>query len=405
VLTKEHFALYARDALSHLHDPGRLRANPLAELLACPCESGESPAAHLREILDRAVLSLRPDDAVPADSPAWLGYVLLKRHFVAEESPTLICQELGLGRTSFYRCEKQAVEAVALFLWDEYERRLSLDQSGVAQAAPPDALARAVALAEASPRQTVPLGELLASALEIVEPLRERRNVQLELLVPETLPSASGDPAILRQILLGVLIEAIEAASDGSLELQVRVRDGRTLWRIRCLDDAPCALRLTEGLQLAARLAEVYGGQLHLQASQEAADEILLVIPVAESQTILIIDDNPDTIALYRRYLQAHGYQVRAADSAAGVDGALEQEPLDLVILDVLMPQKDGWDVLQRLRSYPEFRNLPVIVCSVLSQPHLALAMGAEAVLRKPVSEMELVRCVRSVLARERDAA
>ena len=71
------------------------------------------------------------------------------------------------------------------------------------------------------------------------------------------------------------------------------------------------------------------------------------------------------------------------------------------MLLDVLMPQEDGWDILQSLKTLPETASIPVVICSVLSQPHLALALGAAEVLRKPISEETLLATVKKVLALE----
>ena len=62
------------------------------------------------------------------------------------------------------------------------------------------------------------------------------------------------------------------------------------------------------------------------------------------------------------------------------------------------MPREDGWMILQRLKVLPETAHLPVIIYSVLSQPSLALALGAVAVLRKPVEEAPLMRAIEDVL-------
>ena len=80
------------------------------------------------------------------------------------------------------------------------------------------------------------------------------------------------------------------------------------------------------------------------------------------------------------------------------LDAHLRETIPDLVLLDVLMPKRDGWHVLQYLKTLPETRQVPVIVCSVLSQPRLALALGASEVLIKPIDRETLLRTIRALL-------
>ena len=69
---------------------------------------------------------------------------------------------------------------------------------------------------------------------------------------------------------------------------------------------------------------------------------------------------------------------------------ARELQP-DAITLDVMMPSQDGWEVLQRLKSEPDTRRIPIIICSVLDDPELAFSLGAVACLKTPVSQADLV--------------
>jgi CheY-like chemotaxis protein len=91
---------------------------------------------------------------------------------------------------------------------------------------------------------------------------------------------------------------------------------------------------------------------------------------------------------------------VRSARTTAELRVQLGEELPDLVLLDVLMPREDGWDMLNYLKKEPATSNIPVVICSVLSQPSLALSLGAEEVLRKPIQEETLVKTVQRVLDR-----
>ena len=71
---------------------------------------------------------------------------------------------------------------------------------------------------------------------------------------------------------------------------------------------------------------------------------------------------------------------------------------VEAVILDIMMSDSDGWTLLQHLKLSPKTCTIPVVVCSVLNDPDLGVALGASAYLLKPVSRMDLLRTLRSVV-------
>ncbi len=74
------------------------------------------------------------------------------------------------------------------------------------------------------------------------------------------------------------------------------------------------------------------------------------------------------------------------------------ENPPDLIILDVMMPTMDGWQVLRSLKQNPGTEKIPIIVCSVLKEPELAISLGARAYLKKPVDRLELLATLERIL-------
>jgi CheY-like chemotaxis protein/signal transduction histidine kinase/HPt (histidine-containing phosphotransfer) domain-containing protein len=107
---------------------------------------------------------------------------------------------------------------------------------------------------------------------------------------------------------------------------------------------------------------------------------------------VLIIEDNSSTISLLTRYLEKDGYQVIA--SSHGEDGVLKAKFYrpEAILLEILLPGKmDGWEVLRALKSSVLTRNIPVIVCSVLSNQKKAFSLGAVEYFEKPAPEKALL--------------
>ena len=126
--------------------------------------------------------------------------------------------------------------------------------------------------------------------------------------------------------------------------------------------------------------------------------------PVSESGYILVIDDDPAVSGLYLKYLAPLGLIIESSIGAKEAWTLLRERIPLLVLLDVLMPDTDGWDILQQLRSDQATRDVPVIVCSVLADPNMAIAMGATAVLSKPIDPMDMFAQVSQILRLEGSA-
>lgn len=120
----------------------------------------------------------------------------------------------------------------------------------------------------------------------------------------------------------------------------------------------------------------------------------------AKKPTILAADDDPQLLRLMTRNLEFEGYAVLAASDGQQALAQIESQPLDLVLLDVMMPKMDGFTVCQRTR---EFSSVPIIIVTARGQDQdkvQGLDLGADDYLTKPFSVEELLARVRAVLRR-----
>lgn len=109
--------------------------------------------------------------------------------------------------------------------------------------------------------------------------------------------------------------------------------------------------------------------------------------------SILIVDDQPDGYDVIERYLDAHKYTLHYASSGIEALETLEIVDVDLVLLDLMMPEMDGMEVCRRIKASPQWRPIPVIMVTALtSKDDLAKALfvGADDFLSKPVNSLEL---------------
>ncbi|GAB1472258.1 response regulator [Chloroflexota bacterium] len=126
------------------------------------------------------------------------------------------------------------------------------------------------------------------------------------------------------------------------------------------------------------------------------------------SERILIVDDDVDTLRLVGLMLERQGYQVMAASNGTqGLAKAFEERP-DLILLDVMMPDMDGYEVTRRLRRNPATSSIPILMFTAKTQLDDKVAgfeVGADDYLTKPTHPTELQAHVRALLARSSSAA
>ncbi len=120
-------------------------------------------------------------------------------------------------------------------------------------------------------------------------------------------------------------------------------------------------------------------------------------LPAGPERTVLVVDDNEDVLELFRRYLSPHHYHVVTAQTAEDALALARRLQPYAITLDLMLPDQDGWDMLQVLLNQPDTGHIPIIVCTVLKQKELALSLGATAFLEKPVSESALLSALEAL--------
>lgn len=411
-----------KHALSNLYDQAYLQTSPLARLVPAAEHPGESTAVALRRLLRGAIESLRPPDPRQVGGPEWVGYEVLWLHYVHRKPPEIVGNELGLGRSSYYRAHQLALGALASLLWERYHNLLV--DSATPETPPPavgpmspTAQQEALRLAQSSPREPVDPVELLRGVYETVLPLAQQEGIELSLEMARDIPPTWADHALLRQALVSLVVQAMDQLGESSaparLKLSLQAAGGQIRGTLSGLPSQVPELHEPpptrqppdgSGFAFAHDVLEAYGGQLDVVESKTGR-QVLFALPVGRPRSVLIVDDDGDAIALYRRWLDGPGYDVRVARTPGQLAEQLADARPDLVVLDVLMPQWDGWSALQQIRAKPDMRHVPVMVISVLSQPRLALALGASCALRKPLAEPEFLRTVTELLARAGSSA
>ena len=122
-----------------------------------------------------------------------------------------------------------------------------------------------------------------------------------------------------------------------------------------------------------------------------------------QKRTILIVDDEEDVLDLLQLVFETSGFLVRRASTGKSAVSSAWEQPPDVVLLDVMMPEMDGWQVLRTLKGDERTRNVPVVMLSARAERRdkmIGLQEGAEGYIAKPFSPAVVVREVQSFLER-----
>lgn len=397
VLNERMFARHLQRALHYLYDPSELQRSPLVRLFGV--EHREDTATALRRILVESIETLRPDKEVPLQSNAWRYYHILFNRYVEQFLQSEVASDLGLSIRQLRRQEKAAIDLLARYLWSHYKLDqvadgLAVDTSSSehsAEGMERSILSRQQELEWAQkslPSTNTDIRQIVEAAVKVTAPLQQALQTRVWLDLSHHLPRISVQSTLVQQALLNLLTLSLRAAQGGNVHVWARAeRDSVT---VRIGPIAAGLIRESESVRMARELILATGGELQTVAADQADKDRLafvqFALPVERQILVMAIDDNPDTLKLLQRYTAGTVYTlVGVQDPREAVERAVELRP-QLVVLDVMLPEIDGWELLGRLRAHPALLGVPIIVATILPQEALALALGATAFLRKPLS-------------------
>lgn len=395
----EVFLEELEQALQHLYDPTELRRSPL--LARFGLERRPNPALALQETLIAAIQALKPAARVPSQANAWRFYHILTYRYIEQAPQKQVADDMALSIRQLRRLENEAIALLA----DSLARRYDLSsqtqqppQTPERETGPqdtvPDRARELDWLRRSLPSETADLSELVAGVLQTAEPVLRATGVTVRFDPPSEAAVVLCRVTTLRQALLNLLTVACRAAAGGEVAVQVVTGALQAEVHIRSVAASaplPENNAWQESVALARQLLELSDGTLAVETGRESPFAARLSLHRAEQTAVLAIDDNPDTLQLLERYLAGSRYRlVSVQDPEQALSLAAKVAPC-AIVLDVMLPGIDGWELLGRLRTHPATAGVPVIVATILPQEQLALALGAAAFLRKPFNRETLL--------------
>lgn len=390
----DRFLRFVHDLLEHFYDYPFLQRPTLGQNL--PEGKLDFPRGNphlLRQALLDAINRLKPEPGTPSHSSHWREYSALSLHYLEGLTVEDAASRLAVSRRQLYRDLRQGEINVANLLWVSWTRHEPVVAARAGE--PKDDLVLREADRLGGRIQKIDVETLANRAVADVERLAERHKVGIRThLAVGTWPIYT-DSALIRHALISTLSYVVQNALPGTeVVLQVSSSESETSFGIQ-YTPSPERDGQTSVPVAAEQLVRRLGGDL-LNTPLPSGEYVMSFTVRGQAQaTVLVVDDNEGLPELFERYVAGEGYRlIRAANGEQGLMIAARELP-DIVILDVMMPERDGWEVLQHFRNDEVTRDIPIVICSVLNDPELAFSLGAAHFLAKPVSREQLLTALR----------
>jgi len=396
LLTKQTWLDDLKKALAHLDDIVYLESLHLARHCMADQARSVSAGQRLRRTLLVGIEALAPPMGNGTARLDTRAYEVLYQYAIARRSMTAISSELGLSRRHAYRDLQRGVEALAVIITPQLGTAHS--DLGGGDRSYPD-LER---LLEVRTEET-DLHELVSESMQSVAALAAHNSVRIQLHRPAHQLLGNAKRVLLKQAMTGIL-SAMSGSGErrSGLDIELREESDSVVLSFRRAGAAAQAVRSPKSPHaIAIQMLDLLG-LAHTEAHLSDGEWLFeMRIPTRTLLRILILDDNEDLIALFTRYLRHESYVVYGAIDWPDCLRQIGQLRPEVLILDVVMPDRDGWQILQELTIQSGAAMPKIMVCSIINDPDLAFALGADAFLNKPVSRESLLQALSALASPE----
>jgi signal transduction histidine kinase/CheY-like chemotaxis protein len=295
--------------------------------------------------------------------------------------------------------------------------------------------------------ETVSAAEVIERAVAATASLFGARKLTLVQNVEPGLPTVTGDRDRLIQVVINLISNAVKFTDSGSITCAAGLRNGEIVVSVTdsgigiapddqakvfekfkqvgdTLTDRPKGTGL--GLPICKEIVEYHGGRIWVESEIGKGSTFSFTLPVRagvapvpravdikslirqlgekvasqqpQAKSILVVDDDPNIRSLLQQELTEAGYVVRLAENGRQALALVREETPGLIILDVMMPEMNGFDVAAVLKNDPATMDIPIIILSIVEDKERGFHLGVDRYLTKPIDTASLFREVGALL-------
>lgn len=401
------FEQYLREGLAHLYDPTYQPSPLLWEILS---NDPRQDVRALQARLMQEIESLKPAPTVPPTARARQIYDVLTARYLQKLTQEEAAVSLGITARTVRRIQQQAVNLLARRLWEqshpdaplpnvdallEDETILSEDEKSAEWRA--QLREELTYIQQSAPGLVTDVGEVMQGVVEVGRALTSKHDVNLKAIESAPGLMTTAQASILRLALIRAIERLVEHMSSGEVTMQAVAAGEQVKITVTgqpaTATSPPYSDFVQETLATQGGLVEVY--------LKDDWITFEITLPSAHKVIVLVVDDNADLVHFYRRYVAGTRYEIVHLAEGQRLFEQIAASIPDIIVLDVMLPGVDGWELLTHLHEYPTTRSIPVIICSVVRGREMASALGAALYLQKPVRSRQFVEALDRVLEQE----
>lgn len=384
-----------KDLMAHIYDFAALETHPLATVLDIPEDFNASRGHYIQQIVLEEIEHFQPMGKERSiDTIEWRPYLILHQRYVEGMSSQELADYLAISKRQMRRDHSKSLQALAGRLWDQvFQEQFSALEEKTA-----DETRDGSQTFDINP-ELLSLSDVLQGVIRILKRHLDSEGVDLnETFIDSTV---LADRIILRQILISLFNYALHLQCDNQLFIQTAQQDDQAFVEFRVSVDSQWASWADDDLLDSAKFwtprLNATLEEFHPADGESGIVRLVFSLPLADQTTVLVVDDQQPTLRMYQRYLSRSNFKVVGVDDPTQVFPLIRQLNPDLILLDVMMPQVDGWEILQGLKLDDGFRQIPVIVCSAWESTDLAKSLGAAEFLKKPITQEHLLAAIQAL--------
>jgi CheY-like chemotaxis protein len=395
MVTRILFNEVVKDVLGSLYDVATLETHPaLFSVIHLSAGFTGNKGEYVTQLMLNSIEQLRPTRKdLPVSAPEWRPYLVLKKRYVDCIAMQDLADQMAVSPRQLRRDHHKALEALTEILWAELYPNEPVESD-----------------IEPGPvievhNEMLDLVETIHGVYSLVKKQFETRGINVVFSIPPEFTPAITDRVILRQVLISLFKDILHNALCDTLSISCNAT-GRHVGIKFTAHTCIQPFQPEDDEEVDEFTAVKYWCErinAHVETSLEASGGTstisrVLHLPQPQQKIILVIDDQEAVVNMFQRYLsQTDLLVIGVSDPEKAVTLAKQFQPA-LITLDVMMPQMDGWELLQLIKLDEKLKNIPVIVCSAWDDPDLSHSLGASVYLKKPVTQKMLLDAVRKLI-------